>query len=54
MSCGKGKFKQADGGLFEGYFKNDKPNGKGKYISGDKKLFLEGEFKDDKLNGEGI
>lgn len=43
---------QVDGGRFEGTFKNDRPNGMGKWTSPDKKLTLEGEFQNDMPNGQ--
>lgn len=53
MTSGKGIFVQADGGTYEGEFKNDKSYGKGKFISADKKLIYEGEFGADMQDGTG-
>ena len=40
----------ADGSLYEGQWKNDKANGRGRLLHSDGDVY-EGEWKDDKSNG---
>ena len=42
-----------DGGRYEGQFKENKKNGKGKYYKGNNLLY-DGDFKNDNFNGNGI
>jgi len=48
----QGKITWKDGSSYEGFFENDKFNGKGKYNWGNQKQY-EGEWKDGKMNGKG-
>ena len=50
---GVGIWTKKDGFIYEGLWKNDKPNGKGRliYMDGD---YYVGDFKDARINGKGI
>lgn len=50
MRDGEGIQTWADGSLYEGYWKNDKANGRGRLIHADGDVY-EGEWKDDKAHG---
>jgi hypothetical protein len=41
------------GSIYEGYWKNDKANGRGRLIHADKDIY-EGEWQDDKAHGYGV
>jgi hypothetical protein len=49
----QGKITWKDGSSYEGFFENNKFNGKGKYNWGNQRQY-EGEWKDGKMNGKGI
>ena len=51
---GYGKYKEENGEIYEGEWKNDKKNGKGRtFYAKDKKLKYEGDFVDNKFEGNG-
>lgn len=50
MICGFGVYKWANGKVYEGYWKDNKMNGKGKVQYPDKSSY-EGDFKEDMKDG---
>jgi hypothetical protein len=49
---GKGTFKQADGSIYKGQFKNGVIEGKGTYTWADGDVY-EGQWKDNQMHGKG-
>ena len=53
LRCGRGVQVWSDGSYYEGYWDNDKANGKGRLIHANGDVY-EGDWKDDKAHGRGI
>jgi len=53
MRHGYGVQVWSDGSMYQGYWKNDKANGKGRLIHADGDIY-EGDWKDDKAHGKGV
>ena len=53
LRCGKGVQEWTDGTYYEGYWDNDKANGKGRLIHANGNVY-EGDWKDDNKHGRGV
>lgn len=51
---GKGKCTYASGSIFEGWWQNDKPNGRGRYIDAHDQSVYDGDWVDGKREGRGV